>query len=248
MRSTNGSHVTRLLRAQAEHGAVLCRQIRLLPPRASRARRPVAATGSARLDPRAGRSAIEEERRRADPSRIREIAQERHDVLDLVGVEEAEAFVDVGRDSPAASSARLERRWLSRERNRMATSPGRTRRSSRCACRERRRVATSRAISSATELGASLGSRMRRSRQRPASRRGLHALERGKRSLLAVFKRAAAVRRLLDAAKTSLTNASSSGRRGSCVRIARRTFPAGRRPAMSAAASSSTPTSASRNP
>ena len=56
--------------------------------------------------------------------RLGQESQQRDDVLDLVGVEEAEPLVDVGRDR-RASSACSNSRWLSRDRNRMAMSAGR---------------------------------------------------------------------------------------------------------------------------
>ena len=58
--------------------------------------------------------------------RVGQVAQQREHVLDLVGVEEPEALVDVGRDAAPLRARASNSRWLSRERNRMAMSPGAT--------------------------------------------------------------------------------------------------------------------------
>ena len=94
-------------------------------PRVRRAPRRASGPSAASAAIRHPDESRSQERRGAQIRRgIREKAHQRRHILDLVRVEEAEALVDVGRDAARARARCSNSRWLVRDRNRIAMSPG----------------------------------------------------------------------------------------------------------------------------
>ena len=136
-RPAAASRGTRVADVQ-EHPTVLVAEQRTAPAARSDRSAPRRGAAPAPPAPASDRRTKRERRnaaaRRSDTGRG-QIADQRDDVLDLVGVEEAEPLVDVGRNAAAVRARCSNSRWLARERNRIAMSPGVAGRGTPVGCR-----------------------------------------------------------------------------------------------------------------